>query len=502
MLIIDACHSQINRMARRRDQTPLIDDQDRSSSREQGEGPVELQFLTCTHVNQVAARDTKSRVRSHAMSTVQQRLRNEREKRKGDLKVDSSSLSKLSSTGSSIEIEALAGQPHPDTLGTKHLDDSPQFAIEPNTRTRQLYEYLHGKMCAMMRTLESIGFLRIVVSDDAALHQLLYTVSSQRAALHHQISESEATALSDEALQSVNQRLADPSHNLSDGVIIAVITFAFHSIIANDSQGVATHSHGLEELVQRRGGLKSVTSDAVLGSVICWIDINAAYLLDISPRFPMLDGMLPVITLEPPFSVSNNPLLGACTTDEMVSAMRELLALVQYIKHGFATNDPKLDDIFAGLHIVPFLRRFLHSHHEMIESSSLHAKEESLRVAALLYLGGICQNFGINLKTDVFIPKLKNVITSQINPLHEEIMPWLLWVLMIGGVQSLDHEDHSFFVSTLATLMMRQGYKSWRELMDTIYQAAWIEGILDVQCNQFHLELASEIWNLYGYFIS
>ena len=100
--------------------------------------------------------------------------------------------------------------------------------------------------------------------------------------------------LSNDAIQSVNRRIADPVQCLSDGVIITIIAFACHSVclfnplylnseiserdalsncvqvMFNDSQGVLTHFNGLEELIRQRGGLEAFSSNPVVRTVIFW----------------------------------------------------------------------------------------------------------------------------------------------------------------------------------------------------------------------------------------
>lgn len=197
----------------------------------------------------------------------------------------------------------------------------------------------------------------------------------------------------------------------------------------------------------------------------------------------------------------NQPLLDSCVTDEMNSAIYELLVLIQYMVSALAVRDLWDDGVFAGLHVVPLMSKFLSIHHDISESSPALAREESCRLGALLYLGGIRRRFGVNLTPDVYIPKLKKAIISQDNS-NAEINPVLLWLLVIGGIQSLAHEDHPWFVTEASNLIIGMEYSTWEELMTAVRTVSWVDGILQVECEKFRMEVASELWNSYGYFWS
>lgn len=186
----------------------------------------------------------------------------------------------------------------------------------------------------------------------------------------------------------------------------------------------------------------------------------------------------------------------------MNSATNELLALVQFIISERAVRYLWDDGVFAGLHVVPLLSKFLSIRHNISESNPTFASEESRRIGALLYLAGIRQRFGVNLAKDIYIPKLKHAIMVQNNSNLEKIKPVMVWLLVIGGVQSLMHDDHNWFVSATVQLILQLQYNNWEELMTTVREVSWVEGILEVECNKFCMEVSSTLWNSYGHFFS
>jgi hypothetical protein len=195
-------------------------------------------------------------------------------------------------------------------------------------------------------------------------------------------------------------------------------------------------------------------------------------------------------------------LLDVCITYELASAISELLNLVQYMINELAVRNLWDDGVFAGLHVVPLLAKLLSFRHDAVEGNPALAKEESCRIAALIYLGGIRQRFGVPLTPDVFIPKLMQAIISMDKSNPEAMKYFLLWLLMVGGLQSMNHEDHRFFVGAIAGAMMRLRCSTWDELMVAIRKVSWVDGILGPECDKFHIEVSSELLSSYGYFMS
>jgi short subunit fatty acids transporter len=106
--------------------------------------------------------------------------------------------------------------------------------------------------------MSKIGFYRSI-TDPAGFLQILSTSVSHMTMLRHQpvVESSEAIALSTQAIESVNKRLSDPVFNISNGIIVAILTFCCHTVsgIHNES-GTDTFSNDCKDHVQRCPRLK------------------------------------------------------------------------------------------------------------------------------------------------------------------------------------------------------------------------------------------------------
>lgn len=186
----------------------------------------------------------------------------------------------------------------------------------------------------------------------------------------------------------------------------------------------------------------------------------------------------------------------------MAHAINELLVLNRFMVSELTVRDFWDDGVFAGLNVVPVLSKLLSIRYETVERDPAFAKQEACRIGAIFYLAGVRRRFGVDLAKNVYIPKLKDSIIAQDNSNLKKTDPILLWVLMIGGVQSFKHEEHKWFVSATANLVIHRRYSTWEELMAVVYGVLWIDGILQAECNEFQGEVSAELWTSYGHIFS
>jgi hypothetical protein len=191
----------------------------------------------------------------------------------------------------------------------------------------------------------------------------------------------------------------------------------------------------------------------------------------------------------------------SCVTIEFASAISDFLNLIQYMENELAVRDLWDDGVFAGLHVIPLLAKLLSVRHDLVEDDPALAREEACRTATLIYLGSIRQRFGVQITPEVFIPKLKQAIVSMDKSTPEEMRSLLLWLLLIGGAQSINHNDHSFFVGAISGAILRLKCGTWDELMVAAREISWLDGILESECTKFHVEVSSELWDTYGHFM-
>jgi len=224
------------------------------------------------------------------------------------------------------------------------------------------------------------------------------------------------------------------------------------------------------------------------------MDTNTAFLHDHVPRFPVPYDILPPMSIQPYISASYPLILDVCLKQEMVSAVCGILILNQVIKTELLTKFLWDDGIFAGLRVVPLLNKLLSIRFAPDEDP--FAVQECYRIGAILYLAGIRSRFGVDLPTRVYITKLKMIMTAQ-NFISKMNYSILLWVVLIGGVQSYNMPAHNWFVSATVDLVIKREGLTWDELMVIVREVLWIEGLFEAECCEFRKEFSAELWRLH-----
>jgi hypothetical protein len=213
------------------------------------------------------------------------------------------------------------------------------------------------------------------------------------------------------------------------------------------------------------------------------VDVNAAFMQDSSPRFPLPENILPEATLSLPAMDPVRGLAGTCRTAETRFAMNLLQNLNRLVVDELSRRDLWDDGVFAGMHIVPVLHHLLSTRHEITQENSAVLGEESCRLGAILYLGAIRLKFGVTLTADFYVRKLKKCIMLQGEAFWDETPEILVWFLVLGGIQStFMEEEHAWFIAALASHAASAGHMSWEDLMSLIREVLWIDKAYEGEC--------------------
>ncbi|PIB00674.1 hypothetical protein CB0940_00586 [Cercospora beticola] len=206
-----------------------------------------------------------------------------------------------------------------------------------------------------------------------------------------------------EVLALINQALADPETQSTDGTIIAILQVLNSEMMGCDDQIMQIHQNGLHDLVGQRGGLSKLGLDGQLASIITITMYVIGALRETQPRLEYVKHASQPRTSVPHASgqIPESPLYTRPTGYESVkraiqesSPTFELLQLLRRLTHAFVRETTRLvpDSGFnAELDSVCSLRErifALPSSCKIAKSfSSAHTRSqyESLRLTALVY---------------------------------------------------------------------------------------------------------------------
>lgn len=123
--------------------------------------------------------------------------------------------------------------------------------------------------------------------------------------------------------------------------------------------------------------------------------------------------------------------------------------------------------------------------------------QEACRIGAMLYLAAVRRKFGVPLPGKIYIPKLKSAIQAwDVSgvPGSDSV---LLWVLLIGCMQALRHEEYPWFVERITALISKLGCVSWDAVMALATKVLWVQGVFEIECEELHRDVSIAWWNLY-----
>jgi hypothetical protein len=230
---------------------------------------------------------------------------------------------------------------------------------------------------------------------------------------------------------------------------------------------------------------------------MCRIDLNIAFIEDRAPRYPVPISILPQIQITETVSTQAENALKACVSKDAAVTFGDLFAINRLMLQRSQTQDLWDEGIFAGLHIMPILSNLLLMDTRSCSNGPAIAAAEACKIGGILYIAAIRRKFGVYLPTDIYIPKLKDKILVWDACGTEDANQVLLWLLMIGGLQSWLHAEHEWFVVRTSVLILNMGYSSWDMVLTLVSEVLWIKEVFEVDCGHFHDAISSYLWSNY-----
>ncbi|ORY05156.1 hypothetical protein BCR34DRAFT_48449 [Clohesyomyces aquaticus] len=240
------------------------------------------------------AERNRQRVRSHAMrhyhrQALDSRTQGTRPLRENEFELNVSPLlrpseesaaqASHSNTGDTVECwpnTNAASQTLNTNPGSSFTDPFFQYPIMMGRREHELYEHLFDQTCVMFRTMQNVGFLTRV-RQTAAFCQLLAMSSWHLEHLNERRSIHEHLKFSLSATKELQKQINDPLQCCSDEVVGAVLLFACCANLLHDYAAWNTHIHGLQLILDHRGGLHTLDTKPVLRLVLHWSGIHSLF---------------------------------------------------------------------------------------------------------------------------------------------------------------------------------------------------------------------------------
>jgi hypothetical protein len=80
--------------------------------------------------------------------------------------------------------------------------------------------------------------------------------------------------------------MTNPTRATGDAIVLAVAKMASYEAMYGQVPTYQAHMRGLKRMIELRGGFSVLGLDGLLQRMIIWIDINSAFINNISRQFP------------------------------------------------------------------------------------------------------------------------------------------------------------------------------------------------------------------------
>ncbi|KAL7955390.1 hypothetical protein V8C34DRAFT_291647 [Trichoderma compactum] len=330
---------------------------------------------------------------------------------------------------------------------------------------------------------------------DPGFCRKLLTGPEVRAAVRSQTTERSiafALARSTEVVACIESKLRDPDPNMAvaNNVIRGVMGCICYNYIVGDLAQARVHLNGLKLLINRRGGIDSLSDDQDLVMMVFWIDTIASLLFEQRPWFPM-PSRLPISALprhDSPDILSVLPFhLSAMCPDLnahqlcVVSALQDIASLADTVQSKLAVRGEELwkEEIFLGTRLNPIAYRLMdtppHPHPDM---PCIFI--ETLRLGALLWIlqvKNMAQAYPGTPATYVtkLLHFLQNRSIENLVSASAYYIPFQLWLLLLCATMSEIPNEKTHALEMVARMMNEYGWE-WEEMMVNVKQLPWITG--------------------------
>ncbi|KAL3480813.1 hypothetical protein BJX99DRAFT_204985 [Aspergillus californicus] len=375
-------------------------------------------------------------------------------------------------------------------LGQGFVDPFSTVAVPMTETMNSYFHHLRNHTIQGSYPLDSprmkIWWWQQAISQPAIQQALLWSAASHQIALNtlnnvspqsEEHSTWELLRLRGDTIKTLNTVLQDP-HAVAESTILIVASLRAIEAISASFEGVAAHNKGLETLINLAGGLDFL--DHLTLSKIYHGDIMSAALHNSRPILPLIPRWRSEILQETKVFESNDFL---SQLNDRPGVVAELSSLGKSFLQSpwFLKLDPsmttflrvfqRLIQYYEAAKVKPSMTMptdndlFVVFEHQLVSITYTAANnlEEALRLCLLIYLNMRVWHFqNFPIMQHMVEALRQNLMAGTIITHFKDTDPTLLfWVLFIGGMASLRHNGHLWFVAHLTKITNYLGISDW-----------------------------------------
>lgn len=266
--------------------------------------------------------------------------------------------------------------------------------------------------------------------------------------------------------------------------------------------------HGLQLMLDYRGGLHTLDSNPVLRIMLHWYrmctysetrlnynraDVNGSYFQDKPPRFPPPTHLLPKFKRQDQHFASRKR-NSASAIEDFSDICQEIRNLQSLLHVEMRHRNIWQDTVFQGLYIIPILGRVLAMRTKVSDETRVtDTIADVFRLATVLYISAVRMRFGVDTLSGepLYASKLQSTLASQ-SLVCKVPSPVLAWILSIAFTSNCDTEQKHFFQKALEDLTVVLEIASFARLKEIIKTVVWDEDLLVPQSQSLQVLFKSD----------
>jgi hypothetical protein len=327
----------------------------------------------------------------------------------------------------------------------------------------------------------------------------------------------EAITYYTKSVRSLQRRIESLEDRLSEGVIVAVLEFAYYDVskclqlnfksilgtdgsvkfVSQNLQRWLIHMNGFHAIINRRGGIQSLKSSYMIQLLCFWsaiprisrkycfliliyrIDVSGSFIFDRKPFFEPPHHLLhDVKDKSPPSPLLQKYINRFPELSKITTFLSETANLTTFIDEHFNGSRVMEDDKFLSKTFNIYVHKLLSLPRLDYSGTDLFSPhlivQEAARRACMILFALLRERFSI-IPSGLY--EHKNLLKEILLQHDVDWTPYLelrLWVLAIATLAA-DGEEIQWYVDEICGTATQMGLLDWDEVLGVLQQTLWME---------------------------
>ncbi|KAK4228103.1 hypothetical protein QBC38DRAFT_476161 [Podospora fimiseda] len=304
------------------------------------------------------------------------------------------------------------------------------------------------------------------------------------------------------AMHNLRQTLAESSQTPTDSTLAVVVTLSMMSDVMQDYDAAKKHVEGLYQLIQMRGGIRTLQYNPQLQVKVLRADLGHAISTGSKPLF-FSEGFSwdPYLANHNKTPKSTSPaakrtILSILSASNEVPDQRLINIYLDLQEFTLATNIAY--QTASKIAFEPFLETLVSAQYRLLALLNEHSESETT-MTMMLILGMLTFTTTTFLQVRNLpmrymdltrrLRKLLSTISQRDQKEDDAVTKYKLWLVFIAAISIVtDPEDESLFISAATPLLVKLGMvdASWNNVRGALREFLWVDWLQSAFGRSFH----------------